>query len=101
MLLDYITCFLKFIQATIAKGGIFRIMRIEDMHLSRVSLYLQDVTQVGSADLRVLRGVERDGSYPDKGKDARFRVPPQHHPRAVLCLAVEHHLVGSWQLPGS
>lgn len=75
-------------------------MIIEDIHSSCVSLYLQDVAQVGSADLRVLRGVERDRSYPDEGEDARFRVPPQHHPRAILRLAVEHHLVGSWPLPG-
>lgn len=66
-----------------------------------VSLYLQDVPQVGCADLRVLRRVERDRSYPDKGKDAGFRVPPQHHPRAILRLAAEHHLMGSWQFPGS
>lgn len=66
-----------------------------------VSLYLQDVPQVGSADLRVLCGVERDRSYPDKGEDAGFGVPPQHHPRAILRLAVEHHLMGSWQSLGS
>lgn len=66
-----------------------------------VSLYLQDVSQVGSADLRVVCGVERDRGYPDKGKDAGFGVPPQHHPRALLRLAVEHHLMGSWQSLGS
>lgn len=64
-------------------------------------LYLQGVPQVGGADLRVLRGVERDRSYPDEGEDAGFRVPPQHHPRAVLRLADEHHLMGSWQSLGT
>lgn len=70
----------------------------EDMHNS---LYLQDVPQVGSADLRVLCGVEWDWSYPDKGKNPRFRVSPQHHPRAIICLVVEHNLMGSWKSPGS
>lgn len=66
----------------------------------RVHFYLQDIPQVGCADLRVLCGVERDGSYPDKGKDTGFRVSPQHHPWAVLGLTVEHHLMGSWQFLG-
>lgn len=70
----------------------------EEMH---VIVYLQDVPQVSCADLRIFCGVERDRSYPDKGKDAGFRVPPQHKPRAILRLAVEHHLMGSWQSPGS
>lgn len=65
-----------------------------------VHFYLQDIAQVGCADLRVLCGVERDRSYPDEGKDTGFGVSPQHHPRAVLCLTVEHHLMRSWQSLG-
>lgn len=67
----------------------------------RVRLYLKDISQVSSADFRVLRGVERDRSYSDEGKDAGFRIPPQHYPWTIFCLTVEDHLMGSWQSLGS
>lgn len=62
--------------------------------------YLEGVPQVCSADLRVLSGVKRDRIDPDEGKDAGLRVPPQHHPRTLLRLAAEHHLMGARQSLG-
>lgn len=62
-----------------------------------IHFYLQGVPQVGRADLRVICGVERDRGYSDEGQDAGFRVSPQHYPRAILCLTVEYHLMGSWK----
>lgn len=63
--------------------------------------YLQDISKVSRADLRVFSGVERNRGNPDEGQDAGFGVPPQHHARAVVRLAVKHHLVYSWQFLGS
>lgn len=62
-----------------------------------VIFYLQDISQVCSADLRVFCGVEGNRCYPDKGKDTRFWVSPQHHPWGIVCLAVKHHLMWTWQ----
>lgn len=63
--------------------------------------YLQDISQVSRADLRVFSGVERNRGNLDEGKHAGFGVPPQHHPWAIIRLAVKHHLMWSWQFLGS
>lgn len=60
--------------------------------------HLQHVAHVCGADVGVLRGVEGDRSDPHEGQDPGLRVPPHHDPRAVVRLAVEHHLMGTRQL---
>lgn len=63
--------------------------------IKAATTHLQHISEVRCAKIRVLCSVERHRSYPHQGEHARLRIPPQHHPWALVCLTTEQDFIGT------